>query len=108
VDFLNSIWLGLLELKIPSSSSSSLAASVIVCSASAITSSFSGIDSSHSWTTNLERLITSEIGAVSVASISSPSFVSLAVDLILVILVLKMKLNFNFHDYSKVSRQVHK
>jgi hypothetical protein len=56
---------------------------------------FSGIDPSPSWTTNPEHLITFEIGAVLVASVSSPSFLSLAVDLILSISVLKTKLNFN-------------
>jgi hypothetical protein len=48
VDFSNSTWLGLLGLKMPSSSSSTLVASTIVCSASEITSSFSGIDPSPS------------------------------------------------------------
>jgi hypothetical protein len=71
----------------PSSSSSSLAASTMVCSASVITTSFFGADSSPSWKINLEHQITYEMGAVLVASVSSPSFVSLVVDLALVISV---------------------
>jgi hypothetical protein len=54
VDFPNSTWLGLLGLKMPSSSSSSLSASATTFSASALTLSFSGKGPSSSWTTNPE------------------------------------------------------
>jgi hypothetical protein len=71
-----------------SSSSSSLSASKIVGSASETTTSFIGTYSFFSHTTNPERFIISEIGVVSVASASSPSFVTLVVDLTLAISVL--------------------
>jgi hypothetical protein len=48
VDLPNSIWLGLLGLSMPSSSSSSLPASAITFSASALVLSFSGKASSSS------------------------------------------------------------
>jgi hypothetical protein len=80
--------LGLLGLKMSSSSSSSLAASTTVCSASATTTSFVRTDLSSSQTTNPELFIISEMGAISVALVSSPSFVSLVVELTLSILVL--------------------
>jgi hypothetical protein len=82
------MWLGLLGLKMSSSSSSSLLASATVGSASATTTSFIETYSSSSHTTNPERFIISEIGAISVASASSPSFVTLVVDMTLAISVL--------------------
>jgi hypothetical protein len=88
MDFPNSIWLGLLGLRMTSSSSSSLSASVTVVSASATATSSFRTDSSSSHTTNPERFIISEIGVVSVTLASSPSCATLAVDLTLVISVL--------------------
>jgi hypothetical protein len=79
VDFLNSIWLGLLGLKIPSSSSS------FSLSALASTTSYVGIGSFSSWTTNPECFIISKMGAVSEVPAYSPSRATLAVDLTLAI-----------------------
>jgi hypothetical protein len=80
VNFPNSIWLGLLGLKMPSSSSTSLSASA--------TSAISiRTNSSSSYTTNPERFIISEIGSISVAPASSPSCATLVVDLTLAISV---------------------
>jgi hypothetical protein len=87
MDFPNSIWLGLLVLKMPSSSSSSLSVSATVGSASATTTSSIGTDSFSSHTTNLEHFIISEIGVVSVAPASSPLCATLVVDLTLAISV---------------------
>jgi hypothetical protein len=98
VDFPNSIWLGLLGLKMPSSSSFSLLASAVVGSASVSTTSSVRIGSFYSWTTNPERFIISAMGAVSEVPASSPSRATLAVDLTLAISVFslsQMKLHLN-------------
>jgi hypothetical protein len=88
VDFPNSIWLGLLGLKMPSSSSSfSLSASAVVGSTSASTTSSVGTGSFSSYTTNPEHFIISEMGAISEVLASYPSRATLAVDLTLAILV---------------------
>jgi hypothetical protein len=86
VDLPNSMWLGLVGLRmlLSSSLSLSLPTSALVCSASTL-----GVPSAvaPSYTTRPERLITSDMGAVSVTSVSSPSRDTLAVDLTLAISV---------------------
>jgi hypothetical protein len=79
VDFPNSTWLGFdgLRILLSSSFSSSLLSSATVCSASTVSPSTTAL----SYTTRPNRLITSDIGAVSVTSASSPSRDTLAVDL---------------------------
>jgi hypothetical protein len=71
-----------------SSSSSSLSASVVVGSTSTSTTSSVGTVSFSYATINPERLIISEMGAVSEVPASSPSRVTLAVDHTLAISVL--------------------
>jgi hypothetical protein len=71
-----------------SSSSSSLSASTVVGSTSASTISYVGTVSFSFGTINPERLIISEMGAVSEFRASSPSRVTLAVDRTLAISVL--------------------
>jgi hypothetical protein len=89
VDLPNSIWLGLVEHRILSSSSLSFSLSSLatVCSASASVIPLAIVSS---YTTSLERLIISEMGAVSVVSVSSPLRVTLAVDLTLAILLFRL------------------
>jgi hypothetical protein len=91
VDFPNSMWLGFIGLRILLSSS--LPPSATICSTSATICSASAATSSDA--TRPDHLITSDIGAVSVASVSSPSRDTLAVVLTLAISVFmffKMKL----------------
>jgi hypothetical protein len=57
--------MGLLGLKMPSSSSFSLSTSAVVGSASTSTTSSVGIGSFSPYTINLERFITSEMEVVS-------------------------------------------
>jgi hypothetical protein len=86
VDFSNLMWLGFIGLRIVLSSSLlfSLPPLATICSASAVEVPLA-IASSD--TTRLDRLITSDIGVVSVASASSPSQDTLAVDRTLTISV---------------------